>query len=269
VSFFINDTFSSFPVFQWQEERMYTIKSKPASVLLLFLILCFAAVHIHADTGERSLFVVNRCFFDSSCLPGLNGPPVAELSRPMNGKPLVSAGKFVLEVLSGIAGNIIGTGAGIGLGMGLNIFFPAGHEVIIPPGVLLGAPAGSLFGSALGVCLAGNSKNAKGSFGSVVLGSFLGELAAVAIATFVGLGDREGGAVATLSFAILPPVGAAIAFNSSLRARSIPAGNALLNLSGGRIGLGIPDIHVRPLPAYGENMKAEIQFKINLLSIVL
>jgi hypothetical protein len=170
--------------------------------------------------------------------------------------------------LLGLVGNVIGSFFFAGVG-GILIGDKNMGETFSSEGLLLAAAsAGSVCGSALGVYLAGNSPGARGKLDSTMLGSFLGGLAATAITLAVGnVFDRP--YVFLLSFAILPPAGSLVFFNSSLRPVPLAAGNGLLNLSGGKLVLGIPAIQVRPQPVYGENMKPGFQFKINLLSVVL
>jgi hypothetical protein len=242
---------------------MNKIKNKPNSVLIFFLISCFAAVAVHADTGKRSLFVGNPILFDGNYLPGTGNLPVTVQSRQMNDKPLPGSGKIALEILAGVAGNVVGIFSGVALGLKLSF---SSHEA---PGPVWGGIVGSACGSAFGVYLVGNSDNERGSFGSAVLGSTLGVLTALAVTSVAGLGEVGPGIVATLSLAVLPPVGAAILFNSSLRPMSLPKGNALFNLSGGSLGLGVPDINIRPLRFPARDLKTDWRYNVRVLSVEL
>jgi len=76
--------------------------------------------------------------------------------------------------------------------------------------------------------------------------------------------------VAVLSFAVLPPIVATLVFNSSLPSRSSRAGSGILNLAGGKLELGVPDIRIRPVfVSGGGNARPGMQFKMNVLSVEL
>ena len=167
-------------------------------------------------------------------------------------------------ILAGVVGNIVGVYGGVTLGN----CFPSRGESLVPPGAILGGGVGSVFGSALGVYLAGNSHNAGGNFGSALKGSFLGELAAIAVSLAFGA-IHDVGVVPLLSFAILPPVGAALLFNRSLNSGSFQTGTGFLNLAEGKLGLGVPDIQVQPLFVPGLSAKPELQFNVKVLSVTL
>ena len=243
---------------------MNIFKNKQSSVFVLFLVLFFVVVAVHADTGQRSFFAGDPGLFESSYSLGLNNLPAMEQSGSINAKPRVSLKKFTLEVLAGIIGNIAFAYAGGSLGH----YFEARSEHDSLPGAFMGLTAGSVGGSTLGVYLAGNAGNVRGKFGMALLGGFLGEVSAWLICGLTTAHESDDWTVGALSFAILPPIGAVIMFNSSLRYRSLPGGNGLLNLSKDKLTLGIPDIHIRPIAAYGKNMKTEFQFKINMLSVM-
>jgi len=164
----------------------------------------------------------------------------------------------VLTVLGGVVGNVVGLYAG-GL---LGFLVPSGGAGIAS-GPVLGALAGSACGSALGVYLAGSGGGRRGSFGAALGGSLLGEVAALALAFAI----RHGETPFLTGFLILPPIGAALVFNSSLASRSVRAGNGLFNLAGGKLGLGVPDIHIRPLLVPGGRAKPEMQFNVKVLSV--
>jgi hypothetical protein len=234
---------------------MNIIKIKVNSIFILFLILCFTAVHVHADSGNRSF------------PPGGSGPffPDHSLSAPAGSG--TAWGRMEGDdtgglILCGVAGNVLGILAGWKLGKDGKTTFPGGK--------VLGAGIGSLCGSALGVCLVGFSRNSGGTISSALLGSFLGEAAAFALSgILVRVVGNVGWIGALVSFAILPPVGAAILFDRSLTSRSLRAGNGLFNLSEGRIGFGFPEVRVRPYFVPGLDARPELQFNVRVMSVTL
>ncbi len=201
--------------------------------------------------GDNGLF--SRCYWA--------GPGSMSNRAPIDDKPRVSTGKFIGEIFMGMVGNFAGGFAGALIGSRV---IEDDDEGLIPMGAFLGFLPGSILGSALGVYLIGNKGNARGSFGRALLGSFLGEVAAFAIL----LVDHEG-SVGAISFLILPPICAAVMFNSSLRYRTLPGPSALLNFDRGKFRIGIPDVHFQPLRGYTKNAKPEVRFSINLLGIAL
>jgi hypothetical protein len=241
-------------------------KSKSKSVLFLFLIYFFAAFTVHADTGKRSFFAVTSgpIFMQHSFVAlVMPGNVQARLQAAEDEREVGRVGKMIL---AGMAGNYIGISAGVLLSYSL--VSDDGFESITP-GAVLPAGVGSVFGSALGVYLAGSTRDAKGDFGSALLGSSLGVLTAFAVTSVVGLGEGGGGLAAILSFAILPPISSAIFFNRSLKHRSTSSGNGLLNLAAGRLGLGVPVFHVRPLFVPGVDAKPAWRFSARVLSVEL
>jgi hypothetical protein len=232
---------------------MKIFKGKANSVLFLLLIICFASVQMHADTFQRSLFA-------KSYGPLFTSPSLGVQSFSGNGQAGWRSagygsefGNVAITIMAGVAGNVVGMYAGAFLGF------------VIPPGPVVGGIAGSACGSALGVYFAGSSGGRGGNFGSALLGSLLGELAAFGLALAIHTED----APFMAGFLLLPPIGAALAFNSSQRSRSIQAGNGLLNLAEGKLGLGVPDIQVRPSYVPGLKAKPELQFNMRVLSVEL
>jgi hypothetical protein len=240
---------------------MSNFKNKPSRVFIISLLLVLAAVTVHAETGKRSFFVGNPILFDNNYLSGSNNLPAAAQSRPMNGQPQVSSGKIALEVLAGVAGNV---GFGVGSMFLIGNIIHDDSESLIPAGAVVGFYTGSLCGSALGVYLVGNSGNVRGKFGNAMLGSLLGEI----ISLGMGLLTKNFG-ISLMAMVILPPTLSVFMYNRSLKYRSLPEGNGLLNLNKDKLMLGIPDMQIRPIAAYGKNMKTEFQFKINVMSVVL
>jgi hypothetical protein len=243
------DTFPGLSVFQCQEAKMKLRSSLSGQMLFIALILIAAVVH--ADAGRPLEFsldpgagAMDRSL--SSWQGAVIGPELA------NG---------FLMVLGGVVGNVVGLYAG-GL---LGFLIPSSGGSGIASGPLLGVLAGSTCGSALGVYLAGSGGGRRGSFGAALGGSLLGEAAALALALVI----RNGEGPFVTGFFILPPIGAALVFNSSLASRSVRAGNGLFNLAGGKLGLGVPDIHVRPVMVPGGRAKPELRFDVNVLSVEL
>jgi hypothetical protein len=183
-----------------------------------------------------------------------------EQIEPFMHKPRLTTGKLFGEIFMGMLGNI--GGGFLGAIFGSQVI-KADEEGLIPGGAALGYFPGSAFGSAFGVYVIGNSEGAKGSFGSALLGSLLGEGAAF----LVLLVTKSEGAW-FISAIALPPIGAALLFNSSLKYKSLPVSHALVNFNQGDFKVGIPYVHIRPLPGYAKNVKSTVGFNVNLLNFV-
>jgi hypothetical protein len=228
-------------VFHHQEAKMKIRSSLPCQMLFISLIL--SAVVVHADAGRSLAFSLD---------PGARA--MDRSLRSWQGAVIgPELGNGVLMVLAGVVGNVVGLYAGGSLG------------ALVPSGSIAGALAGSACGSAMGVYFAGSGGGRRGSFGSALGGSLLGEVAALALVFVI----RNGEGLFLTGFLILPPIGAALVFNSSMASRSVRAGNGLFNLAGGRLGLGVPDVHIRPVIAPGGRAKPEMQFNVNVLSVEL
>jgi hypothetical protein len=234
------------------------------AVVLLTVSLQTAAREKPVFTGNSRLFNHygdDNGLFSQGYWSGLdmsNQEPI----EPIKDKPNVSAGKLFGEIFLGMVGNVAGGYAGAFLGYKVakendgDWFDGFG-------GALLGYFSGSTFGSALGVYIIGNSGDAGGSFGSALLGSLLGEGAAIVVLLLT-----KDGTAALISFIALPPIGAALLFNSSLKYKSLPISHALLNFNKGDFKVGIPYVHIQPLPGNGKNVKSTVRFDVNLLNIV-
>ncbi len=233
---------------------MKTVKNKTNPAWILILISCFMAIRVHAEPSPRSLFPISHGLvqaFPSLALRSFSGNEQPGWRGAGYGPGL---GNGVVTILAGVAGNLVGMYAGIYLGS------------VFPSGPIWGAAAGSIVGTALGVYLAGSSCGRGGNFGAALGGSLLGELAALGLALAIHTED----APFMAGFLILPPIGAALVFNSSQRNLSSRAGSGFLNLAEGKLGLGVPDVHIRPVfvPG-GGNAKPEFQFNVNVLSVEL
>ncbi len=164
-------------------------------------------------------------------------------------------------LLSGVLGNVIGLAAG-GL---LGSLVRGSGESLLPSGLAPGALAGSVCGSALGVHLAAGRR---GNFGSALAGSALGIVAAIAVTSV--LSGRQGlGTLAIVPLAILPPLGAFMFYSRSMGAYSARTAGGLFSLAKGRLGLGVPDMQVRPSSIPGFKAKPELQFNVRVLSVEL
>jgi hypothetical protein len=224
------------------------------------------------------LFALLLVIATSACLPLF---PVNAFSlypdQPLTAKPVTKnekatkddreVGRVGKMILGGIAGNLLGIFGGWAWGEAASGRHDSDH---IAAGSPFGAVIGSTLGSSLGVFFAGNSKDARGKFGSAVAGSLLGMAAAVAMTMpLIGQESGVGTKVGLVLLVILPPVGSALIFNGSIRSRPLPAGNGILNISDGRIALGIPDIQLRPLHFPARDVKTDWQFNIRVFSVVL
>lgn len=236
----------------------------------LLLAVVFLTVSHQTAAREKTVFAGNaglfnhygddNGFFSQDYLSGLdrsNQPQVGQIKD----KPRVSAGKFLGEIGLGMLGNIAGGFGGALIGANVSEGDDEWFEGF--GGVVLGYFTGSTFGSALGVYIIGNSGEAKGSFGSAVLGSFLGEGAAILVMLVT-----QDETASLISFIALPPLGAALLFNSSLKYKSLPVSHALLNFNQGDFKVGIPYIHIQPLPGCANKNKPTVKFDVNLLNIV-
>ncbi len=177
-------------------------------------------------------------------------------------KPSLSSGRVIGEIFLGILGNIGLAFVGVQIGQGIDSGDDDDFEGILA--AVLGCFAGSTLGSALGVYIAGNSGNVRGSFGKALLGSFWGEVVAAAVTL-----STKSEVVVVVSFITLPPICAAILFNRSLRYRSSSEnGTALLNFNKGKFRLGIPYVNIQPLPRYTNDAIKPVKVDINLMSVV-
>jgi predicted membrane protein len=234
---------------------MNILKRKTATALLLFLISCFTALHVNGDSGNRSLFP------QESGLLFPDYPLSAQAGLQVSIKKIdeIDAGGLFW---GGFLGNILGV-------LGGSMLLDKNGKTTFPSGLMTVVGTGSVLGSATGVYLAGLSQKTKGNFGSALLGSILGEI--VAFGLFAAMVNQEtlGAIGGVLSLAILPPLGSAIFFKNSVQQRSLPKGDALLNLAEGHLGLGVPDIYVsfRRFPT--RDVKTDCQFSARVLSVEL
>ncbi|MBU4404730.1 MAG: hypothetical protein L6428_00285 [Candidatus Aminicenantes bacterium] len=164
-------------------------------------------------------------------------------------------------IMAGVLGNIVGSLAGCYLGA------PSFDEHDVLPFISCWA-AGSAIGSSAGASLAGYSRDWKGSLGMATIGAALGVGLSWLLVSSPTL-QENAGMLSLVPLLILPPIGAAVFFNSSMRPRQLPVNHALLNISAGRLGLGVPEVQVRPIFAPGCGTKPEMQFKVNVLSVKL
>jgi hypothetical protein len=236
----------------------------------LFLVVIFMTVSVPTAAQETPLCAGDSRLFghygdDNGLFSQCYRSGMGRMSNQaqINDKPRVSTGKIIGEILLGMVGNVAGGYAGALIGYQVSKkdddewFDGFG-------GGILGYFSGSTFGSAFGVYLIGNTGNTNGSFGRALLGGLLGEVAAVAVS--IAFRDET---VTQISFVTLPPIGAALLLNSSLRYKSSPESNALLNFNHGKVKIGIPYFHIQPLPSYAKNVKPTVRLNVNLLNIAL
>jgi hypothetical protein len=153
-----------------------------------------------------------------------------------SGKPPVSTGKYVAEVLVGGLGGYLGSMVIGALVAG--VFGPHGGEDPGFYGYLFGLPAGTVIGSSIGVCLVGKSGNVTGSYAITLLGSLLGTGLSVLL-----LPDPD-----YISFWLglygLSALGGTIFFNATRRYENAPdSGGAMINIRGIRISLAVPRMY--------------------------
>jgi len=238
----------------------------------LLLAVVFLTVSLQTAAQEKTVFTGNpglfnhegddNALFNQGYWAGVDMANPAQI-EPIKDKSRVSGGKLFGEIFMGMLGNIGGGYLGVLIGSQV-AKTDNGEWFEDIGGVVLGYCGGSSIGSALGVYVVGNSADAKGSFGSALLGSLLGEGAAVLVSIIT-----KDGTAALISFIALPPIGAALLFNSSLKSKSLPVSHALLNFNQGDFKIGIPYVHIQPLPGYAKYVKDKVGFNVNLLNIVL
>jgi hypothetical protein len=239
--------------------------------ICLVVIVAFFTVSLQAAVREKPAFTGNSRLFnyagnDTSLFSPAywSGKDMSnwEPGDSIDEKPRVSTGKLFGEIFVGILGNVGGGILGALVGSQLDKGYDD-DEGLIAMGSAVGFFPGAIFGSALGVYAIGNSGDAKGSFGQALLGSFLGECAAIVVSLMLHSGE-----VLVISIIVLPPVGAALLFNSSLKYKSLPVSYGLLNFHKGDLKVGIPYVHIQRLPGYSKNNKTSLGFSVNLVNIV-
>jgi len=237
----------------------------------LVIAVVFFTVSLQGVAREKPVFIGNSRLFnhagnDNSLFsPGYwSGKDMSnrDMDDLLDNKPRMSTGKLFGEIFMGILGNVGGGILGGLVGAQLDKGYDE-DEGLIPMGAAVGFFPGAIFGSALGVYAIGNLGDAKGSFGQALLGSFLGECAAIGVTLLLHNGE-----LAVISIIVLPPVGAALLFNSSLKYKSLPVSYGLLNFHKGDFKVGIPYVHIQRLPGYSKNNKAALGFSVNLVNIV-
>jgi hypothetical protein len=233
------------------------------------MIMFFLTVSVPTAAQEKPLFAGDSRLFShygygnglfSQCY--WSGMASMSNQAQINDKPRVSTGKLIGEIFLGMVGNVAGGYAGALIGYQVSKEND-GEWFDGFGGTLLGYFSGSTFGSALGVYIIGDSGNARGSFGSALLGSLLGEGAAILVSLAM-----KNDTVTIISFIALPPIGAALLFNSSLQYKSLPVSQALLNFNRGDFKIGTPYVHIQPLPGCARNVKPTVRLDVNLLNIV-
>ena len=235
----------------------------------VLLAVVFLTVSLQTAAQEKSVFTDNpgllnhygneNGLFSQGYWSGADMSNQEQIES-IKDKPRVSGGKLFGEIFMGMLGNI--GGGFLGAIFGSQVI-KADEEALIHGGAALGYLTGSTFGSAFGVYVIGNSEAVKGSFGSALLGSLLGEGAAILVLLLT-----KSEAAWFVSAIALPPIGAALFFNSSLKSKSLPVSHALLNFNQGDFKVGIPFVHIQPLPGYAKNVKPTVRFDVNLLNIV-
>ena len=174
-------------------------------------------------------------------------------------KPRLSSGQMIGCFLAGVAGHYAGAYTGV--------LFAGGRDPDLGDllGMIAGYFTGSMFGSAVGVYLAGNSRNVRGSFGRTLGGSVLGLSLSIGIAVIT-----DGGSLFYISSGILSSACALWLFKNSLRYKSQPEyGNALLNLHEGRLRVGVPAVSVQPLFDIKKTGKKSFRVNVNVFSLKL
>lgn len=226
---------------------------KKNPVLSLALTLVSLPAFAGSATGPGRV----RLFGDAPAVFSIREPYVPRTMTSEAMRPNIGS-----MIMGGVLGNILGSLGGIYLGWRMT----SDEDDIMP--LLLCWGAGSAFGSATGASLAGHSRYWQGNFGMAMIGGALGaglSWLVVSLPTFQG----DAGMLSLVPLILLPPVVSAIFYRSSMRPRRFPKPGALLNLSAGRLGLGIPAIHVRPLFVPGTDARPDWQYSARVLSLEL
>jgi hypothetical protein len=240
------------------------------TAVVLFVLLLMAPSQAAAQ--EKPLFTGNEQLFNNPYEDGDRDDNGLFSNRylswsgnmPDRRKPRVSTLTFFGEFCLGVVGNVAGGYGGGLLGYHIDAGDDKGGWFNGLGGALVGYSVGSTIGSALGVSIIGNSRDVRGSFGRAILGSLAGEGAAILLALVA-----RNETVALIAFIALPPLGAAVFFNSSLRYKSPPLSSALFNFDKGDFKIGIPFVRVQPLPRLSKQQKPTVSVNVNLLSIAL
>jgi hypothetical protein len=163
-------------------------------------------------------------------------------------KPPLRSERIVGEIGVGTGCGILAGGIGFAIGAAIT---PAGEGQFGDLEKLAGGGIGFLIGyplgNSIGVYLVGNSGNETGSFGTTLLGSMAGMVAAM-LPIIIFQDDLPGwvGLPALFGF---PIAGGVIGFNMTRSYKSPhDSGTALINFRDGQIKLATPTIYFRPNP---------------------
>lgn len=225
--------------------------------LVISLALVFISLPAFAglDKGTGPVHL----FDDASAFFSISQPYVP---RTIAGETMAPRPSIGTMIMGGVLGNILGSLGGIFLGAGIvqddHNFLP----------LLLCWSAGSALGCAAGVSLAGSSENWRGNPGMAYIGGVLGIGLSWLIVSSPAF-QMNAGLLSLVPLVVVPPVVSAIFYRSSMRPRRLQKPGALLNLASGRLGLGIPAIHIRPLFVPGTDAKPGWQFSARVLSVSL
>ena len=164
-------------------------------------------------------------------------------------KPPLSESRIVSEVivgtLSGSAGLVAGAAIGGSMascGRNSKMFCGMGEAIMV-------GAFGLVLGSSAGVTIVGSAGNESGSWGSAFLGALAGAATGGFLAIFAA-SDETGLLVLT---PLITAAGATICFNLTRRYDTPAYGDdmAIIDVRGGRIGIGVPGLMFRTNPVDG------------------
>jgi len=163
-------------------------------------------------------------------------------------KPPLRGGRIAGEIGAGAGCGILAGSVGFLIGAAIT---PAGEgqfgELKKVGGGGIGFFIGYPLGNSIGVYLVGNRGNETGSFGTTLLGSMAGMVAA--LLPIIIFQDDYPGWIGLPAFFGLPIAGGIIGFNMTRSYKSPHnSGTAFINFRNGHIRLAIPAVYFRPNP---------------------
>jgi hypothetical protein len=170
-------------------------------------------------------------------------------------KPPLKGGKIACEIGAGAGCGILAGALGFLIGAAVT---PAGEgqfgELNKVGGGGIGFIIGYPLGNSIGIYLVGNRDSETGSFGTTLLGSMLGMVAATALSPVMFQDDFPRW-IALPVFFSLPITGGIIGFSMTRSYRSpLDSGTAFLNIRNGHMRIASPAIYFRLNPLHNSEL---------------